>query len=218
MVGWGLGKLNFCFRFGGGGGNPKTFQKSKMVSWLLKTQRLSKRAIILVFKCYIWKLILWLLISSKNDCSFGRGILNKEMKAQTGTYPTSREEVLASWISGGQGKPEAPWKTWRIAMLGSVLDHAWICRSFCPWSWVWECKRMDDTHLGQQLPFLEFPEKAMMCVGVRQTLRSVGGTNTLTCNPRLSLWGGKELTHCCFVLSPLGGGGLSRGGMETIPL
>lgn len=46
---------------------------------------------------------------------------------------------------------------------------------------------MDDTHLGQQLPFLEFPEKAMMCVGVLQTLGSVGGMKTLTCNPRPSL-------------------------------
>lgn len=51
MVGVGTRKIELLLLFWWGG--PKTFQKSKMVSRLLKTQRLSKRAIILVFKCNI---------------------------------------------------------------------------------------------------------------------------------------------------------------------
>lgn len=51
MVGVGTRKIELLLLFWGGG--AKTFQKSKMVSRLLKTQRLSKRAIILVFKCNI---------------------------------------------------------------------------------------------------------------------------------------------------------------------
>lgn len=73
--------------------------------------------------------------------------------------------------------------------------HAWIsldCKSFCPWSWVWECRRTNDAHLGQQLPFLKFPEKAVevrkeVVVGVLLTLGSVGGADTFTSNLRPSL-------------------------------
>lgn len=68
MVGVRTRKIELLLLFWGK--SPKTFQKSKMG--------------------YILKLILHLLISSKNDCSFGRSVLNKEMKAETGIYPTSR--------------------------------------------------------------------------------------------------------------------------------
>lgn len=68
MVGVRTRKIELLLLFWGK--SPKTFQKSKMG--------------------YILKLILHLLISSKNDCSFGRSVLNKEMKAETGIYPTFR--------------------------------------------------------------------------------------------------------------------------------
>lgn len=86
------------------------------VFWVFFEFLLKEKILLKSKMSYILKLILQLLLLSKNDCSLGRNVLIKEMEADTGTSLTSgrgcsyQPNVLGPKPPGGIGQRN-PWRS-----------------------------------------------------------------------------------------------------------